>query len=110
MRKASIWLFLTLMFFQTMASNMAHPVTPAFLQSLGMPNYMFGVAFAAMSLTNFLLCPFWGSVGDSIGRVKTIGITTFGYALGQVFFLFSSNIPMLIFARMFAGAFSGGHL
>ena len=110
MRKASIWLFLTLMFFQTMASNMAHPVTPAFLQSLGMPNYMFGVAFAAMSLTNFLLCPFWGSVGDSIGRVKTIGITTFGYALGQVFFLFSSNIPMLIFARMFAGAFSGGYL
>ena len=58
-----------LMFTEVMAANMVHPVTPSFLTALGMPDQMFGVAFAAMSLTIFWLCPFWGRVGDLYGRV-----------------------------------------
>lgn len=96
------------MFFQVMASNMVHPVTPTFLTQLEMPDFMFGAAFAAMSVTNFLFCPFWGRMGDSVGRIRTLVITTLGYTLGQICFLFASSIPAILFARMFAGLFGGG--
>lgn len=72
MKKPTLAPFYMLMFTEVMASNMVHPVTPSFLTALGMPDQMFGVAFAAMSLTNFWLCPFWGRVGDLYSRVKTM--------------------------------------
>ena len=36
-RRASIPIVLVLMFFQLMASNMVHPVTPTFFKDLSMP-------------------------------------------------------------------------
>ena len=108
MRKTSLLRFYSLMFLEVVAANMVHPVTPTFLTELQMPEFMFGAAFAAMSLTNFLFCPFWGAVGDSIGRVKTLVITIFGYAAGQLMFLFGTSVWQILVARMVAGVFSGG--
>lgn len=108
MRKASLFRFYILMFIEVVAANMVHPVTPTFLTELQMPEFMFGAAFAAMSLTNFLCCPLWGTTGDSIGRVKTLVITITGYAFGQLMFLNSTNIWQILVARMIAGVFSGG--
>ena len=54
--------------FQSLAANFAHPATPTLIQNLGLNDYMFGVAFAGMSLTNFLFSPFWGKISDQIGR------------------------------------------
>lgn len=107
-RKASLGRFFVLMFFQVMASNLVHPVTPAFLKALDMPSFMFGAAFAAMSATNFLFCLFWGRVGDSVGRVRTLAITTLGYAVGQLLFLTGTTVPGILLARLTAGLFSGG--
>lgn len=106
-RNAMLWFYI-LLFLEVMAANMVHPVTPSFLTELEMPSFMFGAAFAAMSLTNFLLCPLWGSMGDNRSRVKTMGLTVFLYALGQFFFLKSRSIWQILLARLFAGAFSGG--
>ena len=108
MRRSSLLRFFVLMFLEVMAANMVHPVTPTFLTQLDMPEFMFGAAFAAMSLTNFLFCPFWGAVGDRIGRVNTLFITILGYAVGQLLFLFSTEIWQILIARMIAGVFSGG--
>jgi len=108
MRRSSLFRFYILMFMEVVAANMVHPVTPTFLTELQMPEFMFGAAFAAMALTNFLFCPFWGAVGDSIGRVKTLVITIFGYAVGQLMFLYSMSIWQILVARMLAGIFSGG--
>lgn len=107
-KKASIHRFFLLMFLQVMATNMVHPVTPAFLKALEMPPYMFGAAFAAMAATNFLFCPFWGRVGDAAGRVKTMFITTVGYAAGQLLFLTGTTVPGILAARLAAGIFGGG--
>lgn len=108
MRRASLLRFFVLMFMEVVAANMIHPVTPTFLTNLNMPEFMFGAAFAAMSLTNFLFCPFWGALGDSRGRVKILSITIFGYAVGQLLFLFGTNIWQILLARAVAGIFSGG--
>lgn len=108
MRKSSLYRFYVLMFMEVVAANMVHPVTPTFLTDLQMPEYMFGAAFAAMSLTNFLFCPFWGAMGDGIGRVKTLVITIAGYAFGQLMFFYSTTIWQILVARMIAGVFSGG--
>ena len=44
--------------FQSIAANFAHPATPTIIKDLGLNDYMFGVAFAGMSITNFLFAPF----------------------------------------------------
>lgn len=108
MKRSSLARFFVLMFLEVVAANMVHPVTPTFLTQLQMPEFMFGAAFAAMSLTNFLFCPFWGAVGDRVGRVRTLFITILGYAAGQILFLFGSTIWQILLARMVAGVFSGG--
>ena len=40
--------FFTLMFVFNMAANFVHPVTPAIILELGLNDYMFGLALAAM--------------------------------------------------------------
>ena len=107
-RRASIPIVLVLMFFQLMASNMVHPVTPTFFKDLSMPTYLFGAAFAAMAVTQFLFCPFWGRMGDSVGRVRVLVFSTLGYAVGQLAFLLSGSVPTILLARMLSGLFAAG--
>ena len=107
-RRASIPIVLVLMFFQLMASNMVHPVTPTFFKDLSMPTYLFGAAFAAMAVTQFLFCPFWGRLGDSVGRVRVLVFSTLGYAVGQLAFLLSGSVPTILLARMLSGLFAAG--
>ena len=89
-------------------ANFVHPVSPAFYQSLNLPDFMFGVAFACMMTTNFLFSPFWGNISKRIGPSRIVVICLFGYAIGQFFFMMSKNSFHLAFARLFAGIFTGG--
>ena len=43
---------------ESLAANLAHPITPTLIQNLNLPDYMFGLMFAGMSITNFLFSPF----------------------------------------------------
>ena len=67
-------------------ANFAHPVTPTFIQELGLNDYMFGVAFACMSLANFLFSPFWGQISRRVGYIKALCVCYVGYALAQLVF------------------------
>ena len=89
-------------------ANFAHPVTPTFIQELGLNDYMFGVAFACMSLSNFLFSPFWGQIAKRVGYVKTLGVCYVGYALAQLAFGLATTELMIIVARLLAGLFTGG--
>ena len=75
----------------SLVANFAHPITPTFIQELGLNDYMFGVAFACMSLTNFLFSPFWGKISHNFGVVKTMGFCYVGYALSQLAFGLSTS-------------------
>lgn len=107
-RQASVPIVLFLMFFQLMASSMVHPVTPSFFMQLSMPSYLFGAAFAAMATAQFLFCPFWGRMGDSTGRVRILALTTLGYAVGQLAFLFADSVTAILLARVLSGVFAAG--
>ncbi|MBP3892371.1 MAG: MFS transporter [Solobacterium sp.] len=99
-------LFLTVCYF--LAANFAHPVEPTFYKNLAMPDYMFGLAFAAMATFNFLFSPFWGKIADQYGPNKVLGISFLFYAVGQVMFFLAKSVSDLIIARCFAGIFISG--
>ena len=86
-------------------ASMAHPFTPTLFTNLGMPDYMFGVAYACMSVMGFLMGPFWGKMSDSVGKVPVMVIGCVGYAIGQLLFSVSTTIPTILLARMFSGIF-----
>lgn len=86
-------------------ANLAHPITPTFIQDLGLHDYMFGVAFAAMAATNFIFSPFWGKLSKNMGSTTIMSIGFIGYGLGQAIFGLSSTELGIILGRALAGAF-----
>ncbi len=100
--------FFVVFFVFNMAANFVHPVTPTIIQNLGLNDYMFGLALAAMMAFNFLFSPFWGKMAGYISSKAVILICGLGYALGQVFFGLAQTEIQFLLARMFAGIFCGG--
>ncbi len=89
------------------ASNFAHPVTPTIIKNLELPSYMFGVAFAGMSFTNFLFSPFWGKISQTFSSKKGMLIGCMGYGIGQLMFCYAQTELTIFIARCFSGAFVG---
>ena len=60
MKKRTYYLII-LAWFQSVSFNIAHPITPSFVAYLDIPERMFGIFFATMSLGVVIASPFWGS-------------------------------------------------
>ena len=88
-----------------LGTNMVHAVTPALFQSRGYGDYMFGVAFACMSLTNFLFSPFWGSYSSRLGCIRCFVFGILGYVAGQMLFFAARTELATVLARLFTGMF-----
>ena len=86
-----------------LAANFAHPVTPTVIQDLNLHDYMFGLALAAMMLTNFLLSPFWGKINEYISSRMSLLICCMGYGVAQIWFAYATTELQIVLARMFAG-------
>ena len=106
--KNEILPFFIILFVFNMAANFVHPVTPTIIQNLALPDYMFGLAFAAMMAFNFLFSPLWGKLAGYISSKTVMLICGIGYAVGQVFFGLARTELHFLFARLFAGLFIGG--
>ena len=89
-------------------ANFAHPITPTVIQNLGLHSYMFGVAFAAMSVTLFLFSPLWGKLSQRYGSPIISCISLIGYSGGQFLFMLARSEAGIILARAVAGFFIGG--
>lgn len=97
--------------FITMATfNMAHPVTPTLINSLGLPSYMFGVLYSTMSIAYFVMAPIWGAMSDTKGRKKFLVIGVIGYGISQLGFGFVENVGLILLFRMLAGSMSVGFI
>lgn len=105
MKKVSVFRMIFLMCLYFVFANLAHPIEPTIYQNLGCHDYMFGVAMAAMSLTNFLFAPFWGKMLDRYGCAKITGFSFFGYAIAQLIFTYTTTELGLTLARLLAGVF-----
>lgn len=101
-------LFFAVMIVFNLAANFAHPVTPTIIQNLGLPDYMFGLMFAMMMVSNFLFSPFWGKINTAIASRTTLLISCVGYAVAQVGFAYGTAQGVILVARTLAGIFVGG--
>lgn len=108
LRRPSFAILCALMAAESVAANVVHPVEPAFYIALGLPDWIFGAAFAAMAFGLFLWAPFWGLLSDRLGRVPVFSISTLLYGLAQLAFLVSTTVPTILLARFAAGSFCAG--
>lgn len=91
-------------------NNLAHPVTPAIIKNLHLGDYMFGLAFASMAVTNFLFSPFWGKISRRMRTSTAMALSCAGYAVGQALFMLAKSELAIVVARAFAGAFAAGYM
>ncbi len=86
--------------------NLAHPVTPAYVESLELPKFIFGFLYSAMSLGVVIGALLFGNLSDKFGRKIFIILGMIGYAFGQFCFGYLSMYPYLfIFYRFISGFF-----
>lgn len=102
MRKKSA-LIISFFFIQNLIHNIGHPVTPTFVSNLAIPDYMFGLFFAAMSFGMMVGAPIWGILSDQGKRKHWIGIGLSMYTIGQIIFGYVGNSTLMVFARLFSG-------
>ena len=103
-RKNSLILLIILSIFASLSFNMAHPVTPMFINVLELPSFMFGLFFAVMSVGNFFGSPFFGALSDKKGRIPFLVLGAVGYGVSQLGFGFNTN-PLIILLFRFTGGF-----
>lgn len=104
--KEPAMIFIAICALESLAANYAHPITPTLIQTLGLPDYMFGVTFAAMAFPNFLFSPFWGKMSDIIGDRWVLLLGCVGYACGQAIFGLAATSTQIIIGRLISGAFT----
>lgn len=101
-----IFFVLEVAFLYGVLASIAHPVTPALLEQLGLTE-SFGYFLAAMNLGILLTAPLWGAVGDSKNRKLMVCFGFIIYAIGQFFFGTFDSTPTIIIARLIAGIGNG---
>lgn len=100
--KAIRWILL-FYFIQGFVHNLGHPVTPSFVNSLGIEARMFGFFFSFMSLGLMVGAPMWGILGDARRKKPYIMLGLLLYSLGQLLFGLSSNPWLMTGYRFLAG-------
>lgn len=98
-----IYLLLSFYFLQGIIHNLGHPITPSLVTEMGIPDYMFGIFFATMSLGLMFGGPLWGSLGDQ-GNKRTYIVTgLLVYGFGQYMFGNVGNQYWMVFFRFVSG-------
>ncbi len=102
MKRAFISIII-LYFIQGIIHNIGHPVTPAFVRSLEIPDRMFGFFYATMSFGLMVGAPIWGIIADKgkKGLIMAIGLLI--YSIGQFGFGYSGNMYWMVFFRFLSG-------
>lgn len=90
--------------------NMAHPVTPTLINTIGLPTFMFGVLYSTMAIAQFVMSPIWGTISDIRGRKKILIIGVIGYGISQLGFGLSQNASLILLFRILGGAMSVGYM
>lgn len=97
--------------FITMSTfNMAHPVTPTLINTLGLPAYMFGVLYSTMAVAQFVMSPIWGAMSDTKGRKIFLILGVLGYGISQLGFGISETTSTILLFRILGGGMSVGFI
>ena len=101
--KKSVIAVIILYFIQGMLHNLGHPVTPAFVRSLEIPDYMFGFFYATMSFGLMLGAPLWGVLADKGKKKYFMFIGLIIYSIGQFGFGYVNNMYLMVLFRFLSG-------
>ncbi len=93
-------------FLTGLITNMVHPITPTYIRSLQIDDYMFGIFFATVNLGIFLAAPFWGNLGDNKKRSVIIAIGFLGYGISQLLFGTFTSAYQIAIVRFTGGVFT----
>ncbi len=92
--------------------SMVIPFLPLYIQTLGVTEAnelrrWSGLVVSAVFITAFVATPFWGWLGDRVGKKKMVIRAVFGLALSQFLVGLSTDVYQLFIFRMLQGALSG---
>jgi MFS family permease len=90
-------------FVQGLLHNLGHPLTPTYVNMLGLNPRMFGFFFSFMALGLAVGSPIWGVLGDRYQKKPLIVIGLLIYSLGQVGFASFENPYVMTFFRFVSG-------
>ena len=101
--KKTLYVIFSYYFIQGMVHNLGHPITPTYVNDLGLNPRMFGFFFSFMALGIVVGSLFWGVLGDRYKNRPLIFFGLFSYSIAQVGFgTFSDPVVMTMF-RFLAG-------
>ncbi len=89
-----IWMFSTLI---------PRPYLSLYIRELGGSSTMIGLVNSLASVAGLFLYPMGGYIADSRGRVRLVGIATFGYALSMLPFAFAPSWEWIAAAAFLQG-------
>jgi len=92
--------------------SMVIPFLPLYVKSLGVTDInevkrWSGLVISGVFITAFIATPFWGWLGDRVGKKKMVLRAIFGLAASQFLIGLSQDVYQLFFFRMLQGALSG---
>jgi DHA1 family multidrug resistance protein-like MFS transporter len=92
--------------------SMVVPFLPLFVKDLGItePSEVkrwSGLAISGVFITAFIATPFWGWLGDKVGKKPMVVRAIFGLAVSQFLIGLSQDVYQLFLFRMLQGALSG---
>ncbi len=93
-----------------MGFGMIIPILPFYIIEFGAGGSAMGLLMATYAVMQFIFSPIWGGVSDRIGRKPVLMIGVLGNAIAQILFGFSTELWMLIAARVLAGILSSATL
>lgn len=102
MKKAVVSLII-LYFIQGILHNLGHPVTPAFVRTLDIPDYMFGFFYSTMSFGLMVGAPIWGILADKGKKRFVMVLGLLLYSIGQIGFGYVGDMYWMVFFRFVSG-------
>ena len=101
--KKGVYLLYIFYFVQGLLHNLGHPLTPTYVNMLGLNPRMFGFFFSFMALGLAVGSPIWGVLGDRYQKKPLIVVGLLIYSLGQVGFATFENPYVMTFFRFVSG-------
>lgn len=92
--------------------SMVIPFLPLYVKQLGVTEITelkrwSGLIVSGVFITAFIATPFWGWLGDRVGKKKMVLRAIFGLAVSQLLVGLSQDVVQLFIFRMIQGALSG---
>ncbi|MCI0450167.1 MAG: MFS transporter [Chlorobi bacterium] len=92
--------------------SMVIPFLPLFVKELGVTETAevkrwSGLVVSGVFITAFIAIPFWGWLGDRVGKKKMVLRAILGLAVSQFLIGLSQDVVQLFIFRMLQGALSG---